>query len=301
MKISLPGRRSGDLQDRRGQSAGGMGGGSLPISMLPMLLKGGSPIGILVLLALFVLPQLCSSGNGGFGGITNPAVPAVQPGGAGIPPENDPDADLVAFVDAVQANVQDTWASAFSQAGQRYERAKLTLFTDATQSGCGFAESATGPFYCPADQTVYIDLGFFRELASRFDAPGDFAQAYVIAHELGHHVQNLQGTSGDVQRESQKHPNDANELSVRLELQADCLAGVWGFSAFEQNLLESGDLEEALAATSAVGDDRLQRQATGRVNPDSFTHGSSEQRMKWFKRGYENGDPGSCDTFSGGI
>ena len=183
----------------------------------------------------------------------------------------------------------------------RYEPTKLVLFTEATTSGCGAASSATGPFYCPADRKVYLDLGFFRELRSRFGAPGDFAQAYVIAHEFGHHVQNVLGISDDVHRGQQENADEANELSIRLELQADCLAGVWAYSAYRERLLESGDLEEGLAAAAAVGDDRIQRQATGRIDRESWTHGSSQQRVTWFREGYETGDVNACDTFERDI
>jgi uncharacterized protein len=173
------------------------------------------------------------------------------------------------------------------------------LFRDAVRSGCGTASAQTGPFYCPADQKVYVDLSFFDELDQRFGAPGDFAQAYVLAHEIGHHVQTLLGVSGKVRQAQQSNPRQANELSVRMELQADCLAGVWGKSTQQRGVLESGDVEEGLAAAASVGDDRIQRQARGTVNPESFTHGSSEQRMQWFRRGFSSGDVGSCDTFSG--
>jgi predicted metalloprotease len=173
------------------------------------------------------------------------------------------------------------------------------LFTDAVRSGCGFAESAMGPFYCPLDRRVYIDLGFYRELRSRYGAPGDFAQAYVIAHELGHHIQNLLGTSDVIQRERERNPAESNRLSVRMELQADCYAGIWAHSTDQRKLLESGDIEEGIGAAAAVGDDRLQKQATGRVNPERWTHGSSAERVAWFKRGLEAGRLGACDTFSG--
>lgn len=308
MKIKLPGgRRSDNLRDQRGQSVGGIGGGGVSpgmIALLPLLMKGGSPIMIVVLLALFVLPQMCSS-SGGFGGIDAgpqnfPGVQEAQPGES-LPPASAEEEALVDFVSFVLDDLQAMWTGTFADAGRQYEDAELVLFEDTVRSGCGAQSSQTGPFYCPADQSVYLDLSFFRELQSRFDAPGDFAQAYVIAHEIGHHVQFLLGTSEEVQREAQRNPDDANELSVRQELQADCFAGVWAFSTFERGLLEDGDLEEGLAAASGVGDDRIQRETTGRVNPDSFTHGTSAQRQKWFQRGYDSGDPSRCDTFSGGI
>ena len=181
--------------------------------------------------------------------------------------------------------------------GTPYRDAKLVLFRDAVQSACGFAESATGPFYCPADEKVYIDLGFYEELQQRFGAPGDFAQAYVLAHEIGHHVQNLLGTEAQVREARTRRADLANELSVRLELQADCYAGVWGHSTAQRQLLESGDVEEGLGAAAAVGDDRLQRMGGGRVVPESFTHGTSAQRQEWFQRGLESGRPDACDTF----
>jgi predicted metalloprotease len=187
----------------------------------------------------------------------------------------------------------------FTEGSSRYDPATLVIFTQSVQTrGCGAATSAVGPFYCPADAYAYLDQEFFDDLASRFGAPGDFAQAYVIAHEIGHHVQNLTGTSDEVHSLQQQDPENANELSIRLELQADCYAGVWGASAAERGLLQSGDLEEGLDAAAAVGDDRIQEEATGRIDQDTWTHGSAEQRTEWFRAGFESGDPGSCDTFS---
>ena len=183
------------------------------------------------------------------------------------------------------------------QMGAQYQDARLVLFRDATETACGYGQAATGPFYCPGDGKVYIDLGFFQELRDRFRAPGDFAQAYVLAHEIGHHVQNLLGTSGQVHRAQQQNQGNANALSVALELQADCYAGVWGNTAAQQGILDAGDVEEGLGAAAAVGDDRLQKMSTGRVSPESWTHGSSTQRMQWFRRGFEGGDPRQCDTF----
>ena len=197
--------------------------------------------------------------------------------------------------------MQDTWKRIFAEGGQTYEPTTLRLFSSGIQTGCGAASSAVGPFYCPADKHVYIDLTFFRELQSRFQAAGDFAQAYVIAHEFGHHVQNLLGVMEDVNRQQQEDPESANELSVRLELQADCLAGVWGHAAQQEGLLETGDLEEGLNAAAAVGDDRIQSRSGQGVNPESWTHGSSEQRTSWFRKGFENGDPSACDTFKGDV
>jgi predicted metalloprotease len=203
---------------------------------------------------------------------------------------------MVQFVSFVLDDVQHTWDQ---KLGGRYHHAKLVLFTESTSSGCGFAQAATGPFYCPADEKVYIDLSFYRELVDRFGAPGDFAQAYVIAHELGHHVQKLIGVEPEVRRAQQAHPREANALSVKLELQADCLAGIWAASTNQRGLLDPGDIDEALGAAAAVGDDRLQRQAGARVNPESWTHGSAEQRKYWLKRGIDRGAIEACDTFSG--
>jgi predicted metalloprotease len=203
----------------------------------------------------------------------------------------------VQFVSFVLDDAQKTWRKIL---GDRYQNARLVLFRDVVQSACGTADSATGPFYCPGDHKVYIDLSFYDELDRRFGAPGDFAQAYVLAHEIGHHVQSLLGISQRVRQLQRANPDQVNALSVRLELQADCFAGVWGHSTEERNILEAGDVDEGLAAAAAVGDDRLQRQARGSVNPDSFTHGTSAQRQQWFRRGFESGDVQSCDTFASG-
>ena len=198
------------------------------------------------------------------------------------------------FVDA-----QNTWDDSFTAAGQRYEDAKLVLYSQGVNTGgCGSASSAVGPFYCPADSRVYIDLTFYEDMERQLGARGDFAWAYVIAHEVGHHVQNVDGTNAEVTSMQQSNSDDANELSVRLELQADCYAGVWAATVFAEGDLEAGDLEEAFTAAEAVGDDRLQSQAGQRINPDSFTHGTSEQRREWFEKGYSSADPASCDTFS---
>jgi predicted metalloprotease len=207
--------------------------------------------------------------------------------------------DLTSFVSFVFDDAQKTWQEKLAERGRRYERAKLVLFEDRTASACGYGSAAVGPFYCPADQRVYIDLSFYRELARRFGAPGDFAQAYVIAHEVGHHVQGLLG-SGPRNLQGARRPREARSAeSVKFELQADCLAGVWANSTERRDLLEHGDIEEALGAASAIGDDRLQRQSTGTVNPETFTHGSSEQRAQWFRRGLSTGNVDACDTFSG--
>jgi predicted metalloprotease len=261
------------------------GGGLGLIGLILALLLGGNVLG--------------GGGSSGYG--VDPGLdpfgttPQATDGGLNGAP--DPDAQLKEFVTFVVEDVQASWQEQFQTAGKQYEVTTLVLFEDGVETGCGAASSATGPFYCPPDRKVYLDLGFFRELSSRFGAPGDFAQAYVVAHEFGHHVQNLLGINDQVQRQSQRKPDQANELSVRLELQADCFAGVWAHSAYQDNLLEQGDLEEGLGAAAAVGDDRIQKEATGRVDPESFTHGTSAQRMEWFQKGYQSGAPDHCDTF----
>jgi len=218
------------------------------------------------------------------------------------PPQND---EMYEFVKAVHNDVQATWEQQFASSGQAYQPATLVLFTDSTQSGCGYGQAAMGPFYCPADQKAYIDLGFYNDLKQRFGAPGDFAQAYVLAHEIGHHVQHQLGIDQMVRQAQEQDPGRANELSVLMELQADCFAGVWGHVAAQRQsvqegiILEPGDVEEALTAASAIGDDRIQQQSSGRVNPESWTHGSSQQRVQWFRKGMESGNPDQCDTFGG--
>jgi predicted metalloprotease len=257
--------------------------------MAPLGIGGGI---VMLILSLIFGPDIISNGNDG--------TSTDSYGDVGLSPADSArEEPKVVFVSQVLDDVQSTWAGAFERAGARYEPAKLVLFRDGTVSGCGGAQSAMGPFYCPLDQKAYLDLGFFDELDRRFDAPGDFAQAYVIAHELGHHVQHLQGIDQRVRSAQQSNPDVANALSVRLELQADCYAGVWAHSAAERGKLETGDIEEGLGAASAVGDDRIQRRTTGSVNVDSFTHGSSQQRMEWFKRGFESGRASACDTFGG--
>ena len=201
---------------------------------------------------------------------------------------------MVQFMSFVLDDAQQVWEDKFIQAGQRYRDAKLVLYREATQTGCGMGQAGMGPFYCPLDETVYLDLGFFAELSRRFGAPGDFAQAYVLAHEIGHHVQHLLGVAERVQGIQRSNPEMANELSVRMELQADCYAGVWAHSANDRGRLEAGDIQEGLGAASAVGDDRIQQRTTGRVNVDSFTHGSAQQRANWFMRGFESGSPNAC-------
>jgi predicted metalloprotease len=217
------------------------------------------------------------------------------PGTTRSPQELAKDEPLVEFMSFVLDDAQATWKMVLPG---RYQDAQLILFTDAVESACGFAQSVTGPFYCPADRKVYLDLGFFGELRQRYGAAGDFAQAYVLAHEIGHHVQNLTGVDREVRRLQNADPSQANQLSVRMELQADCYAGIWGHGTARRDLLEQGDVEEGLGAAAAIGDDRLQRMQTGQVQPERFTHGSSAQRVEWFRRGLESGDPNRCDTFA---
>ncbi len=250
----------------------------------------GTLIMVLVALYLGVDPTI----------ILQQAPPVTDSSPGGTPSPRSPEENRLAdFVSVVLADTEDTWHDLFRQGGTTYREPKLVLFTDAVESACGFAESAVGPFYCPRDENVYIDLGFFREMQDRFHAPGDFAQAYVIAHEIGHHVQNLMGISEKVQNaRARTNRVEGNRLSVRLELQADCLAGVWAFHAERvRNIIEEGDVEEALGAASAIGDDRLQRQSRGFVVPDAFTHGTSEQRVRWFRRGLQSGEVNQCNTF----
>jgi predicted metalloprotease len=224
--------------------------------------------------------------------------PGVGTGGGAMTAEDSArEEPEVQFVSYVLDDVQKTWSQILPRYGTSFQPAHLVIFRNSTQSGCGTAQSAMGPFYCPVDQKVYIDLGFYDELKKRFGATGDFAQAYVLAHELGHHVQHLEGIDEQMRAEQQRRPDMANQLSVMLELQADCFAGVWAHSTQQRQILEQGDVEEAMNAASAVGDDRIQQQTTGRVNVDSFTHGSAAQRAQWFKRGFDAGDPKACDTF----
>jgi len=281
------GRRSENVEDRRG-AGGGFGGGGLRL--------GGGGILVVVIGAwlLGVNPlDVLTALSGGGGTLEAPEPGAVAAPGAAPADEG---ADFVAVV---LGDTEDTWSALFSQAGSRYTPPKLVLFSRVVRSACGTAQSAMGPFYCPPDQTVYIDLDFYRELRDRFGAPGDFAQAYVIAHEVGHHVQSLLGTSEQVRAAQQRGGEaQANALSVRLELQADCYAGVWAHHANRaRQILEAGDVEEGLGAAAAIGDDRLQQQTQGQVVPESFTHGSSQQRVEWFSRGLETGSLESCDTF----
>ena len=292
-------RQSGNVEDRRGMAAGGFGGGGGLLRLLPMAVRFLGFKGTLVA-AVLVGGYLLFTGNlgvlTGTGGLTGSDG---SPQG-GLVAQSAEERELVDFVSVVLADTEDTWHELFRQQGARYEEPTLVLFRNAVDSACGLGQSAMGPFYCPADNRLYIDLSFYNELKHRFQAPGDFAQAYVIAHEVGHHVQNLLGVSKKVQQ-AQNALSEANRnaLSVRLELQADCLAGVWAHHAqAARQLLEEGDVEEGLNAASAIGDDRLQKQARGSVSPDSFTHGSSAQRVQWFRTGLQQGQVGACDTFS---
>jgi len=225
-------------------------------------------------------------------------VPQASPGQVDQPVTSSPEEERrVQFVSFVLDDVQQTWAQLLPKVGEQYQDAKLALFREGVSTACGDAPAAVGPFYCPMDQKVYLDLSFFDDLASRFGAPGDFAQAYVIAHELGHHVQHLLGIEQRVRQMQETRPGAANQLSVALELQADCFAGVWGYNTNQRKILQEGDVEEGLRAASAVGDDAIQSATTGMIRPDKFTHGSAAQRSTWFRRGLESGDPNSCDTF----
>jgi uncharacterized protein len=252
---------------------------------------GGLGVGgfVILLVLSVVFKQDFFSMVGGGEGTAPPAAEA---------PIQDPSEERsVQFVSFVLDSAQSFWEKTLPQMGGQYQRTTLVLFRDATSTACGYGQSAAGPFYCPGDGKVYIDLSFFDELARRFGAPGDFAQAYVLAHEIGHHVQNVTGMSTRVREAQQQNPGQANALSVALELQADCYAGVWAHTAAQQGILEPGDVEEGLAAAAAVGDDRIQKQATGTVTPESWTHGSSEQRSQWFTRGLRSGQPNDCNTF----
>jgi hypothetical protein len=282
-----PRGRSENLEDRRGERAG-FGGGGLNMRRM-------APLGLGGLLLLFVLSLLTGQN---FLSLLDPGADvAMVDSTSSVPAATSPEEEeQVKFVSFVLDDVQETWARMLPD---RYETTRLVLFRDAIRSACGFAESASGPFYCPPDRKVYIDLGFYAELKARFGAPGDFAQAYVLAHEIGHHVQTLLGTEPRVRELQESRPQLANELSVRLELQADCYAGLWGHSTARSQILEQGDVEEGLNAAAAIGDDRLQRMASGRVVPEKFTHGSSAQRVEWFRRGLESGRVEACNTFAG--
>jgi predicted metalloprotease len=292
----------GRIEDRRGQGGGGGfggmlggggGGGGIPIP-IPGGKAGGGIGSIIVVVVLFLLFSgvLGGGGGGGIPGLGGLGGGAVEPGGT-LQPQSDTDQQLAYIVESIEL----FWEEEFQAAGKDYPETRLVLFEEGTQSACGPASSATGPFYCPADQKVYLDLGFFDDLVSRFGAQGgDFALAYVVAHEYGHHIQTVLGISQKVQELAQQDPSQQNDLSVRQELQADCLAGVWARSAASD--LEPGDIEEAISAAEAVGDDRIQEATTGRINPESWTHGSAQQRVQWFTTGYRSGNTDDCDTFA---
>jgi len=282
--VRSDGRQSDNIEDRRG-----FGG--------PLVAGGGIGTVVILLLALFFGfdPRVILQGDAP----TSPPTTQQAPPPSASPRGHD---DLRDFVATVLADTEDTWRALFSRLGREYRDPKLVLFNGAVQSACGIAGTATGPFYCPQDQKVYLDLDFFRALRERFRAPGDFAQAYVIAHEVGHHVQKQLGISDRVMAERRRGGSQANAASVRLELQADCFAGIWAHHAERtRHILEAGDVEEALNAAAAIGDDRLQRQTQGRVAPETFTHGTSKQRVQWFTRGIESGDLRRCDTFGGSV
>jgi predicted metalloprotease len=299
-------RQSSNIEDRRGQSGGfggGMGrmGGRIPIGIPGGGGRGGG-IGLGTIVVILIIgwllginPLSLIGGLGGSGGgIQIGPPPSGETGQQGTPAD-----ERGQFVSTVLADTEDTWNQIFQSAGQTYEEPTLVLFESSTSSACGFASAATGPFYCPADHKLYIDLGFYDELARRFQAPGDFAEAYVIAHEVGHHVQNLIGILPKVnQQRQQVSEQESNELSIRTELQADCFAGIWAKHSEKVGAVEDGDLEEALNAAAAVGDDAIQKRTQGYVVPESFNHGTSAQRAKWFKQGYQANSTDGCDTFS---
>jgi predicted metalloprotease len=302
VRFRKPTQRSDQIIDRRGASRGRPGGMAIGAG------GGGIAIIIAILFALF------GGGGGGGGGGLEDILNQLQPVTTAatqvnpLDPSTDPQADMVDFMDVVIEDNQALWAEVFAQSGRQYQNTKLVLFTGFTESGCGGADSRVGPHYCPLDNLIYIDLEFFEVLQDRFGATGDLAPAYVLSHEIAHHVQKLLGTMDQVQQLQQQDPGQANELSVRLELQSDCFAGVWASTVFvgqletgEDLALDPGEISEALEAAAAVGDDRIQETIQGRVDPESFTHGTSEQRQRWFQTGYDGGDPSACDTFSGSI
>jgi len=278
-----PGKRSENLEDQRGASGGrlALGGRGLGIG------------GILILLVLSVVFRR------DFFSLLSGAGTSMPAADTAAPVADAAEEPLVQFVSFVLDDAQATWAQVLRPTGVTYRDAKLVLYRDAIESACGFAQSATGPFYCPGDEKVYIDLGFYQELRDRLGAPGDFAEAYVLAHEIGHHVQHLLGTEDQVRQAQRARRDLENVLSVRLELQADCYAGIWANATEQRSVLEQGDIEEGLQAAASVGDDRLQRMGGGTVNPDAFTHGSSAERVAWFRKGLTGGRLAECDTFSG--
>lgn len=275
-----PGGSSDDVEDRRSSSGGGIGG-------IHIGLGGFVILGILSLVFHRNLFTLLQSGGGSPGAGISQSDPA----------RDQAERPLVDFVTFVLNDAQKTWAGTLSNQGVQYRHAKLVLFRNSIDSACGMAQSASGPFYCPTDEKVYIDLAFYSELKQRFGAPGEFAEAYVLAHEMGHHVQKLLGIERKVVEAERANPRQANLYSQKLELQADCFAGIWGHSTEQRNLLEAGDVESAIRAAAAVGDDRLQKMETGHVSPDSFTHGSSAERTHWFRTGFDAGTIPACNTF----
>lgn len=288
-----PGGESSDIEDRRGSSGGGGFG-----------IGGGRPIGIggaiiLLVLSLIFRRNFFALFSGG-GGDSTPSVQGpAQAGGTAPVAQSEEEKKSVQFVSFVLDDAQATWDQQLpAQSNVPYRHAKLVLFRDSIDSACGTANSASGPFYCPNDEKLYLDLAFFDELGRRFGAPGDFAQAYVVAHEIGHHVQKLLGIEPKVHRMMEDDPDNAKRYSVALELQADCLAGVWGHSTSQRNILESGDIEEGLNAAASVGDDRIQKMAGRHVSPESFTHGSAQDRSTWFRRGFDSGRVSDCNTFA---
>ena len=276
--------RSSNLED--GRASGGGFGGRAGMGL------GGTAV-LLILSLVF--------GHNFFNDVGGGATTVVQPGSPISAADSAREEPEVRFVSFVLDDAQQTWSKILPQFGARYHDAKLHLFRNVTDTGCGTGQTAMGPFYCPLDEKVYIDLAFYDELKTKFAAAGDFAQAYVIAHELGHHVQHILGTDAKMRQTLQRNPGVANELSVKLELQADCYAGIWGHSTQQRNVLQQGDIDEGLSAAAAVGDDRIQQRTTGHVNTDSFTHGSSAQRTSWFRKGFDTGDPRACDTFGAGA
>lgn len=282
-------RTSDNIDDWRGQE--GLGSGV----SAPAFARLGLPVLVIVLLVVLL--------NGGLGSGTSIGDPLDDLTSSDDPARTTLDGpqtneELEGFLTFVRDDLQNFWGETFQQAGREYRNTEIALFEDVADSACGGASAEVGPHYCPLDENIYLDVDFFRDLRNRFGAPGDFALAYVVAHEFGHHIQHLMGITTQVNAEQRANPAGANELSIRLELQADCLAGVWAFTTYERRLLETGDFEEGLNAAAAVGDDRIQQQATGRIDPESWTHGSSEQRVNWFVTGFEQGDPDACDTFS---
>lgn len=294
MKLRRMRRRPGGVIDRRGAgSSAGFGG-------LPLSLGGGLSAGGLLVVLLVVGAMCVLGGDSPLGDVLDPFGDAGTVGAASGP-QPDPDDPTGKFVDSVTDDIQTAWTDLFERAGLTYEPTSVVLFTGQTQTACGVGSSSTGPFYCPADRLVYLDASFFRALEREFGVQGDFAEAYVIAHEIGHHVQTLLGIEANVRRQMREEPALQNELSVRLELQADCFAGVWARSAQSVGILQPGDLEEGQNASSAIGDDAIQEATEGRVNPESFTHGTSEQRAAWLRTGVQVGNPDACDTFAVGY